>query len=58
VAELIHRNSPRAHRPLVCINCAAIPDSLLEGELFGYEMGFMGGKAACVSHGSEETPNN
>lgn len=39
VADLIHRNSPRAKRELVCINCAAIPDSLLESELFGYEKG-------------------
>jgi DNA-binding NtrC family response regulator len=39
VANLIHRNSPRAHKPLICINCAAIPDSLLESELFGFERG-------------------
>lgn len=38
-AELIHKNSPRNKSPFVCINCTAIPDSLLESELFGYERG-------------------
>ena len=39
IAELIHKNSFRANRALVCINCAAIPDALLESEFFGYERG-------------------
>jgi len=39
VASLIHRYSRRRHHPFICINCAAIPDSLLESELFGYERG-------------------
>jgi len=39
VANAIHEFSARAHGPLVKLNCAAIPDSLLEAELFGHEKG-------------------
>src|SRR5213078_4629916 len=39
VADLVHAWSPRAAGPLVKINCAAIPENLLESELFGHEKG-------------------
>jgi two-component system, response regulator FlrC len=47
VARFIHRNSARRDGPFVAINCAAIPDTLLEATLFGYEKGaFTGAQQA------------
>ena len=39
IAQAIHANSPRAGKPMVAINCAAIPETLLESELFGHMAG-------------------
>jgi Nif-specific regulatory protein len=38
-ARMTHRESRRCHKPFVCINCASIPETLLESELFGHEKG-------------------
>jgi Nif-specific regulatory protein len=39
IAHSIHYNSPRANKPFVKVSCGALPDSLIESELFGYERG-------------------
>jgi Nif-specific regulatory protein len=46
IAHAVHYNSPRAQRPFVKVNCAALPDTLIESELFGYEKGAFTGAVA------------
>jgi len=55
-ARALHRNSPRASKPFVAINCAAIPESLLESDLFGHERGAFTG-AAVQKKGRLEVAN-
>jgi len=59
LAETLHRLSPRADHPLVKVSCSALPETLLEAELFGYERGaFTGaagrreGRFAAAHHGT------
>lgn len=53
VARAIHLQSPRHHRPFVEVNCAAIPETLIESELFGHERGAFSG-ATSMKRGKFE----
>src|SRR5438874_9185158 len=46
IAHAIHYNSPRAQKPFIKVNCAALPETLIESELFGYEKGAFTGADA------------
>ncbi|MEP6866652.1 MAG: sigma-54 dependent transcriptional regulator, partial [Deltaproteobacteria bacterium] len=56
LARAVHENSARAKGPFVAVNCAAIPESILEGELFGYEKGAFTG-ATTARDGRFEAAN-
>lgn len=56
-AQSIHQLSPRKHKPFIRVNCAAIPNELLESELFGYEEGAFSGAKKGGKPGKFELAN-
>jgi two-component system response regulator FlrC len=57
LARFIHANSPRADQPFVAINCAAIPETMLEATLFGYEKGAFTGAVKSMPGKFEQAQN-
>src|SRR6202012_5781227 len=59
VARTLHELSPRKHKPFVAVNCAAIPETLIESEIFGHEKGSFTGamerRAGCFELAEEGT---
>ncbi len=59
IAEMVHCNSPRSDKPFISINCSAIPEGLLESELFGYKRGAFTGavsdKAGLITMANQGT---
>ncbi|MGH9558270.1 MAG: sigma-54 dependent transcriptional regulator, partial [Bryobacteraceae bacterium] len=59
VAAAVHKLSPRASAPFVAVNCAALPENLIESELFGHERGAftgaLGRRAGCFEHAHQGT---
>ena len=58
LARLIHRHSRRADKPFITVNCGAIPETLIESELFGYEAGAFTGASKSGKKGLFELANN
>ena len=56
-ASILHQKSPRARAPFISVNCAAIPPTLIESELFGYERGAFTGAGAMGKKGFFELAN-
>lgn len=58
LANVIHNSSPRSNKLMISINCSAIPENLIESELFGYEAGAFTGAKSSGHFGKFELANN